>query len=251
MKSFARTLLVLAAVSATGISVHAEKDQFKSAAPKAVTPEVQTAAWAVKWWQPRHDQKLADLKKMKNVDLLMIGDSITHGWEGHGKKVWDEYYSKRNAFNIGFSGDRTEHVLWRLQHGAAKGISPQLAVIMIGTNNTGHRQDPAEETAAGIKAIIAELQKQHPETRILLLAIFPRGAKTDDPLRKLNTAINEVVAGYADDRKVFFLDINSEFLDDDGTLPKSVMPDLLHPHEAGYATWAKAMEPTIAKLMGE
>ena len=251
MRIFAQVLLVLTAVSVTGTAVHAQKGQIKSAAYKAVTPEVQTAAWAVKWWQPRHDQKLADLKKLEKVDLLMIGDSITHGWEGRGKKVWDEYYSKRNAFNIGFSGDRTENVLWRLQHGAAKGISPKLAVIMIGTNNTGHRQDPAEETAAGIKAIIAELQKQHPDTKILLLAIFPRGAKTEDPLRKLNTAINKVIAGYADDRKVFFLDINSEFLDDDGTLPKSVMPDLLHPHEAGYATWAKAMEPTIAKLMGE
>jgi lysophospholipase L1-like esterase len=251
MRIFARVLLVLAAVCVTGTAVHAQKGTIKSDAPRAVTPEVQTAAWAVKWWQPRHDQKLADLKKLEKVDLLMIGDSITHGWEGRGKQVWDQYYSKRNAFNIGFSGDRTENVLWRLQHGAAKGISPKLAVIMIGTNNTGHRQDPAEETAAGIKAIIAELQKQHPDTKILLLAIFPRGANTDDPLRKLNTAINKVIAGYADDRKVFFLDINSEFLDDDGTLPKSVMPDLLHPHEAGYATWAKAMEPTIAKLMSE
>lgn len=122
---------------------------------------------------------------------------------------------------------------------------------MIGTNNTGHRQDPAEETAAGIKAIIVELQKQLPETKILLLAIFPRGAKPDDPLRTLNTSINEIIAGYDDGKKVFFLDINSEFLDEDGTLPKSVMPDLLHPHEAGYATWAKAMEPSIARLMRE
>jgi beta-glucosidase len=243
-------------VAVTVGSVRAEEQQSKAAgtrnaAPKAVTPEVQTAAWAVKWWQPRHDQKLADLKKMEKVDLLMIGDSITHGWEGRGKKVWNEHYAKRNAFNIGFSGDRTEHVLWRLQHGAVKGSSPKLAVIMIGTNNTGHRQDPAEETAAGVKAIIAELQKQLPETKILLLAIFPRGAKSDDPLRKLNTSINEIIAGYANDKKVFFLDINSEFLKEDGTLSKSVMPDLLHPHEAGYATWAKAMEPMIAQLMGE
>lgn len=251
MKILAQTFFALAVVFATSLAVHADEDQSKSAAPKAVTPEVQTAAWAVKWWQPRHDQKLADLKKVEKVDLLMIGDSITHGWEGGGKKVWDEFYSKRHAFNIGFSGDRTENVLWRLQHGATKGISPKLSVIMIGTNNTGHRQDPAEETAAGIKAIISELQKQHPESKILLLAIFPRGEKADDPLRKLNTAINKVIAGYADGKKVFFLDINSEFLDDDGTLPKSVMPDLLHPQEAGYATWAKAMEPTIAKLMGE
>lgn len=245
------TISLLVVLGSCVSFVRAENEESKKATPQAVTPEVQTAAWAVKWWQPRHDQKLADLKKMKKVDLLMIGDSITHGWEGRGKKAWDEYYAKRNAFNIGFSGDRTENVLWRLQHGAVKGISPKLAVIMIGTNNTGHRQDPAEETAAGIKAIIAELHKQLPKTKVLLLAIFPRGAKTDDPLRKLNTSINEIIAGFADGKKVFFLDINSEFLDDDGTLPKSVMPDLLHPHEAGYATWAKAMEPSIAKLMGK
>ena len=245
MKFLIHAMLLLAVTSMSAASVRAEKEQTTSNSPKAVTPEVQTAAWAVKWW------KLADLKKMDKVDLLMIGDSITHGWENSGKKVWDEHYAKRHAFNIGFSGDRTENVLWRLQHGAVEGISPKLAVIMIGTNNTGHRQDPAEETAAGIKAIIDELHKQLPKTKILLLAIFPRGEKADDPLRKLNSGINEIIAGYADDQKVFFLNINSEFLDDDGTLPKSVMPDLLHPREAGYATWAKAMEPTIAKLMGE
>lgn len=251
MKFLVRITVLLTVVALSRATVIAENDKPASVAFKAATPEVQTAAWAVKWWQPRHDQKLADLKKMEKVDLLMIGDSITHGWEGRGKKVWDEYYAKRNAFNIGFSGDRTENVLWRLQNGAIKGISPKLAVIMIGTNNTGHRQDPAEETAAGIKAIIAELQKQVPKTKVLLLAVFPRGAKSDDPLRQLNAGINEIIAGYADDKRVFFLDINAEFLEDDGTLPKSVMPDLLHPHEAGYATWAKAMEPTVARLLGE
>jgi len=250
--NFCVQMTALLTVCCLGCStVFAENEKPTSVLCKAVTPEVQTAAWAVKWWQSRHDQKLADLKKMEKVDLLMIGDSITHGWEGRGKKVWDEYYAKRNAFNIGFSGDRTENVLWRLQHDALKGISPKLAVIMIGTNNTGHRQDPADETAAGIKAIIIELQKQLPKTKILLLAIFPRGAKTDDPLRQLNTGINEIIVSYADDKSVFFLDVNSEFLEDDGTLPKSIMPDLLHPHEAGYATWAKAMESTIASLMGE
>jgi lysophospholipase L1-like esterase len=251
MKVFARTLLLLAVAASLTVPVRADKQSPRAGAFKAVTPEVQTAKWAVKWWQPRHDTKLAELKKMKQVDLLMVGDSITHGWEGGGKQVWAEYYSKRNALNIGFSGDRTEHVLWRLQHGSIKGISPKLAVIMIGTNNTGHRQDPAEETAAGIKAIIVELQKQLPETKILLLAISPRGAKADHPMRMLNTGINKIIAGYDDCKKVFFLNINEEFLDDDVTLPKSVMPDLLHPQAAGYGTWAKAMEPSIAKLMSE
>ena len=185
------------------------------------------------------------------VDLLMIGDSITHGWEGRGKKVWDEFYADRNAFNIGYSGDRTEQVIWRLQNGEVEGISPKLAVIMIGTNNTGHRQDPPKETAAGIKLIIEELKERTPKTKILLLAIFPRGATTDDKLRKINAGTNEIIEGYADDKTVFFLDINKTFLEEDGTLPKSVMPDLLHPHEAGYRMWAEAMEPMIAKLLGE
>jgi lysophospholipase L1-like esterase len=246
MKPAARILCFFVLLASTRSVAGAE-----DAKPKAVTPEVQTASWAVKWWGPRHEQKLKDLKAQKKVDLLMIGDSITHGWEGAGKKVWNEFYAKRNAFNIGYSGDRTEQVIWRLQHGEVEGISPKLAVIMIGTNNTGHRQDPPKETAAGIRLIIDELKKRTPKTKILLLAIFPRGAKADDKLRRINDGTNAIIKDYADDKTVCFLDINKTFLDDDGTLPKSVMPDLLHPREDGYRMWAEAMEPSIRKLLGE
>lgn len=218
---------------------------------KATAPEVQTAEWAVKWWLPRHEEKLAALNKQEKVDLLMIGDSITHGWEGAGKEVWAKYYAPRNAFNIGFSGDRTEQVLWRFDHGEIDGIAPKLAVIMIGTNNTGHRQDPPEETAAGIKAIIAQLNKKLPETKVLVLAIFPRGATPDNDLRKINDGINKLVSNFADGERVFYLDINQTFLTEDGTLTKEIMPDLLHPQQKGYQMWADAMEPTIAKLMGK
>ena len=185
------------------------------------------------------------------MDLLMIGDSITHGWEGRGKKVWEKHYAKRNAFNIGYSGDRTENVIWRLQHGEVDGIAPKLAVIMIGTNNAGHRKEKSEHTAAGIKSILAELKKRLPKTKVRLLGIFPRGAEKDDKLRKLNVATNEIIAKYADGKHVYFLDISDKFLDDDGKLPKSIMPDRLHPNEKGYEIWAEAMEPMIAKLMGE
>ncbi len=218
---------------------------------KAVTPEVQTAEWAKAWWSKRHEEKLKEKEALKQVNLVMIGDSITHGWEGGGKKIWDKYYAERQTLNLGFSGDRTENVLWRLQHGAVDGISPKLAVIMIGTNNTGHRQDKPEEIAAGVQAILAELEKQTPETKCLVLAIFPRGPNTEDPLRKINDATNEIIKGFADEHRVFYLNINDKFLDADGTLPKSIMPDLLHPQEEGYAIWAEAMEPSIAKLMGE
>ena len=100
----------------------------------ALKAEIQTAEWAQAWWMPRHKEKLAARNSQEHVDLIMIGDSITHGWEGGGRKVWDRYYAKRHALNLGFSGDRTEHVIWRLQNGEIDGISPKLAVVMIGTN---------------------------------------------------------------------------------------------------------------------
>jgi enterochelin esterase family protein len=217
----------------------------------ATLPEVQTAPWAVNWWMPRHEAKLAQRKAMKQVDLLMIGDSITHGWEDKGKPTWDEYYADRNALNLGFSGDRTEHVIWRFQNGAIDDITPKLAVIMIGTNNTGHRKEQPEQTAMGVKRIIEELQMRLPKTKILLLGVFPRGADENDELRKLNVAVNEIIKGYADDEKIWFLDIGDKFLNDGNELPKAFMPDLLHPNEAGYQIWAEAMEPMIKQLLGE
>ncbi len=236
------TLVAFAVISGPVLTADDAEKKFK-----AVTPESRPDVW----WTERHEQKLKALKEQKTVDLLMIGDSITHGWEGHGKKVWENYYAKRNAFNIGYGGDRTEHVIWRLQHGEVGGITPKLAVIMIGTNNTGHRQDPPKATAAGIKAIIGELRKKLPKTKILLLAVFPRGAYKDNRLRKINDGINKIIKDYDDDKTVFFLDINSTFLTDDGVLPKAIMPDFLHPREDGYRMWAEAMEPTIKKLMGD
>lgn len=237
--------LVLVILGTTPV-VQAQK---KNATVKAVQPEVQTAAWAQSWWMPRHEAKLKEKNERDRVDLLMIGDSITHGWEGRGRKVWDEFYAKRNALNLGFSGDRTEQVIWRFQHDEIKGISPKLAVIMIGTNNAGHRKDKPAETAAGIKAILQELEERLPDTKCLLLAIFPRGKDANDEYRKLNDATNDIIKGFADNRRVFYLDINDKFLEADGTLSKSIMPDLLHPNEKGYRIWAAAMEPMVAKLM--
>jgi len=214
----------------------------------ALKAEPQTASW----WTARHERKLTESKKPQRVDLLMIGDSITHGWENSDRReIWDRYYAERNPLNIGFSGDRTEHVLWRFEHGAIDGISPKLAVVMIGTNNTGHRQDDPKHTAAGIKAVVEQLGRRLPKTKVLLLAIFPRGKDPNDKLRKINDATNKIIAGYADGKRVFFLDINDVFLEDNGALPKSIMPDLLHPNKKGYALWAEAMEPMVKKLMGE
>lgn len=218
-------------------------------APLSVTPEVQTAEWAKAWWMPRHEEKLKEKEKLGTVNLLWIGDSITHGWEGAGKATWEKYYANRQSLNIGFSGDRTENVLWRLNNGAIDGIAPKVTVIMIGTNNAGHRQDSPSDIAAGVSEIIKTLRAKLPETKIVVLAIFPRGADKEDGLRKLTDGANEKLKDFANDKDVFFVDINSSFLDADGKLPKEVMPDLLHPNEEGYRRWAEALEPTLVKLM--
>ena len=224
---------------------------YPGVTPKlSIMPGEQTAEWAVKWWMPRHEAKLAQRKAMKKVDLLMIGDSITHAWEDKGLETWNKYYANRNALNLGFSGDRTEHVIWRFQNGAIDDISPKLAVIMIGTNNTGHRKENPRHTALGINRIIDEIKMRLPSTKILLLDIFPRGSDKENEFRKINSEVNEIIKNYADDEsEIFFLSIGDKFLQEDGTLPKSIMPDLLHPNSQGYEIWAEAMEPTIQKLL--
>jgi lysophospholipase L1-like esterase len=219
----------------------------------AVTPAKLDEAWSIEWWLPRHQQKLADTKRMvdegRSPQLIFIGDSITQGWEKEGAAVWQTYYARHNAIGLGFGGDRTENVLWRLQHGAVDGIDPKVAVLMFGTNNTGLRGDFPAVTLAGIRRNLEELQRRLPRTRILLVAIFPRDATPDSPLRRTNDAINAQLPTLADGKKVVFLDVNQAFLGEGGTLSKDIMPDLLHPNAAGYAIWAKAMAPALDRLM--
>ena len=202
-------------------------------------------------WMTRHEQILARIDQGE-VDLLMIGDSITQSWEDVGRRVWDTYYGHRRAVNLGFAGDRTEHVLWRLDHGEIEGIAPKLVVVMIGTNNNGGaRHDPPEETAAGIQTILTTLRTRLPLTKILLLGIFPRSASADDPLRRLNVAINDHLRAYSDNKQVFFSDLSRYFLDDQGRLSQHLMPDYLHPNEHGYQVWADGMKDKIRKLLDE
>jgi beta-glucosidase len=182
------------------------------------------------------------------VDLLFIGDSITHGWEGEGKAVWDQYYGSRNAVNLGISGDQTQHVLWRLDNGNIDNITPKLAVIMIGTNN--HAVNTAPEIAEGVEAIVKKLRTKLPEMRILLLAIFPRTDVSAALQQKLKDATAQFAAAVASDPMVEFLDINKALLNEKGELTKEVMPDLLHPNANGYALEAEATEPAIGRLLG-
>ena len=199
-------------------------------------------------WMKRHESFNKRVAEGK-VDLILIGDSITHGWEGKGKSVWEKFYGKRNAVNLGIGGDRTQHVMWRLDNGNVKEISPKVAVVMIGTNNSGNNSP--EEIADGLAAITKQLRAKLPETKVLLLGIFPRGANKDDGRRKVNEKANAIFKKLADGKDVHYLDIGEKFLESDGTLSRKIMPDLLHLSVEGYTIWAESIEPTLKKLMGE
>lgn len=212
--------------------------------PATVTPVSRPG----KFWEDRQAQINARAKE-GDVDLIFIGDSITQGWLRNGKDVWQKFYGKRKAMNAGIGGDRTQHVLYRLEHGNLDNIQPKLAVIMIGTNNSG--TDKPDDIAAGVKAIVETIRQKKPETKILLLAIFPRGADDSDPKRKVNIETNRIINNLEDGENIFYLDISDEFLHDDGTLTKDIMPDLLHLSPKGYEIWANAIEDRVADLLGE
>jgi len=244
-KSFSNyTALLISLVLLAGCTAekHSGISTVEVGKHSAVTP-----AHRLDWWGLRH-QQILDRIKQGNVDLIFIGDSITHRWEHKGRKIWDQHYSKRNAVNMGFGGDTTQHVLWRLEHGEIDGISPKVAVVMIGTNNS-HVNTP-EEIADGIKLICKTLRTKLPKTKILLMAIFPRGEKPS-PQRDVNDKASEIASNIADGKMIHYININHKFLAEDGSLPKEVMPDYLHPNTKGYKIWAEAIEPKLVRLMGE
>ncbi len=206
---------------------------------------------------PRGDQGWKDraallnqrIKDNPDARVLFIGDSITQGWEGAGQEAWEKFYGDRKAVNIGIGGDRTQHVLYRLENGNLEGVKPEVAVVMIGTNNSNGEDNTPGQIAEGVAAIVGKLRATVPETKILLLAIFPRG-ENFNPQRGKLTQINQVLQQLHDGEHVHFLDLGHKFLRSDGVLPGEIMPDYLHLSPAGYQIWAEAMEPLLAKLLG-
>lgn len=204
-------------------------------------------------WIARHEAFVKEARK-GGIDILFLGDSITDFWRNRGSNVWNQYYAPRHAANFGISGDRTQHLLWRMDHGELDGIHPRVVVLMIGTNNTGKERDSDKirntvpETIAGVQAVVRDLRSKLPDSKVLLLAIFPRGT-LESPQRAQVAVINTVIAKLDDDKMVRFLDIGPKFLSDDGALPREMMSDGLHPGAKGYEIWAESMEPTLDELL--
>jgi len=211
-----------------------------------------------KGWMDRHNS-FVELAKKGDVDVLFLGDSITAGWAGNGKKVWADHFAPLKAANFGIGGDRTQHVLWRITEGKElEGITPKVAVLMIGTNNIS--SDSADEIAEGVTAIIAELRKQKPKMKVLVLGVFPRSAKSGKDLKDVDTvakgdmqpkvkAINEKIAKLEDGKMVKYLDIGDKFLNKDGALTREIMPDFLHLSPKGYEIWGDAIKKPVEETL--
>jgi len=214
------------------------------AANTAIEP---VSNWDKTPWMARHQAK-NERAKQGHADLIYVGDSIVQFYEKQGKDTWDRYYAPRNALNLGMSGDRTEHVLWRLDHGNIDGIAPKLAIVMIGQNNGGH--NTAEEIGAGVIAVVQKIRAKLPTTKILILAIFPRREKPTEEREVLATA-SLIAAKLADNTTIFYMDITKIFLRPDGSIPAELMPDFEHPSAKGYRRWAEAIESMVAALMGD
>ncbi|MBX3381101.1 MAG: hypothetical protein KF805_13485 [Phycisphaeraceae bacterium] len=217
------------------------------------------------WWIDRNEtfnQRAKQGAEKGDIDIIFMGDSITQGWEGAGKPVWEKHYAKRNAVNFGIGGDRTQHVLYRASTGnldgldtPANGNSPRLVILMIGTNNTGQASDPNANSPAqineGVRACVDAIHDKIPGAHILVLGIFPRSEKPDarrqtviDTNALLKT-IGEGGDGELAMSRVHFLDISDRFLEKDGTISKEIMPDFLHLSTKGYEIWADAIQSHI------
>ena len=212
---------------------------------------IPTDKLANNWWKERHELVLE--KNKLNPELILIGNSILHTLDDTSRIiVWEKYLDQYNAVNMGFSGDRTENVIWRLQNGEINGINPKLAILLIGTNNTDGNHylniTQPKELAEATCEICKIIRQKLPDTQILLLGIFPYGYKPNHR-DNINKATNEIISGFpTKDNHIYYRDISPVFLDADKKVKKSLMPDYLHPNAEGHMLMFEALENDIINL---
>ena len=215
------------------------------------------------WWRARHAAKLEELRS-RPVDLIWLGDSITQSWEMTGPPdwrdfapVWQRFYGDRNAVNLGFKGDNTAHLLWRMQNGGLAGITPKAAVVLIGANNMGRVRWTAPQTVAGINAVTTELAQRLPKTKVLLLGVLP-SLRSPWVTRTTDEVNRELARRYPPGSPVRFMDLAPLFMRngevdrtqfyDDQLSPKDPP---LHPTAQAQERMAEAIEPALSVLMGD
>lgn len=196
--------------------------------------------------QERHAELVRQAQA--GAEVMFLGDSITEGWRYGGASVWKKDFAPLGAANFGISSDRTQNVLWRIQHGELNAaLPPKVVVLLIGVNNI--TSDPPSHVSAGVAAILREIAERAPKARVLLLGIFPFREKADDPMRQKVRDANALLAKLSDGKRVHFLDFGDRFLEKDGSISSRIMRDYLHPGARGYEIWADAIREPLRKLL--
>lgn len=207
------------------------------------------------WWE-RHEQVLRVQSEL-NPEVVLIGDSITHFWGGEPKspgiaghaEAWNAAFEKYRVLNMGFGWDRTQNVLWRLDHGQLAGLEPSVVVILIGTNNTSETENApanvADEIGEGLRAICDRVEAAVPNANIVIMAVLPREHEPDHPRRALIRDINVRYEALAKERCYAFIDIGPKLLEADGTLSAEIAPDYCHLSDLGYTRWAEELRPLL------
>lgn len=216
------------------------------------------AAMPVKGYMPqRHAEKLELLQQHK-YDLLFVGNSITNNFEKpEYQAIWEKYFGSRNALNLGYSGYRTENIIWNIENGELDGQSPRVIILEIGTNNIDEKNYPTRHTAGqlagGIETIVKIFREKCPDAKIILLRCFPGcyGGPNPTSHRRILERASDIVQHLADNKHIFYCDVNHVFLNMDGSIQHDLMPDWLHPSPAGAELWAQTMEPLLSKLMND
>jgi lysophospholipase L1-like esterase len=265
MKSISRVHLfvVIAVILAGSFSAATYAQDSTNAASTNAVQHVNSAV--VPGLSPRFRKKHEDnvkIAKKDDINVLFMGDSITDFWRNSGgnrtnglpggakgaftgKPVFDKYFGSMKVANFGIAGDTTQGVLYRLQDGEGQGYQPRAIMLMIGTNNTG--RNSAEEIAEGVAAVVRDLRKDFPKAKILLLGIFPRSTASS-ALRTKVIQVNNIICGLDDGQHVFYLDFGSKFLAADGSIPKDIMSDGLHPTTQGYEIWAETVKGPLDNM---
>lgn len=216
------------------------------------------------WWLRHSD--ILNIKDSINPEIVLIGNSITHFWNGepklkdlngkpanlNGSNSWRSVFDKHRVLNLGFGWDRTQNVLWRISHGELNGLNPRLVIIHIGTNNTSKtenaRANSAQEIVEGIQEVITKVQSTIPDAKIILMAIMPRENEPDHPRRLLINETNRLLKIYAEKEKITLVDIGKEMLSAGGMLSEDIAADYCHPTDKGYQIWADAIRPFITAI---
>jgi len=182
-------------------------------------------------------------------DVLLVGDSITIQW-GEG---WKQHFPNLKAVNIGIGGDKTQNVLWRLDHGGVEGLQPRVIVLMIGNNNMFFTPETGIEAAAlGIQMCVKNLRGKFPSAALVVAKILPAhvpGNRFYDDINRTNAALDALKLD--SDPKLRVLDLWNDFTNADGTIRKALFnPDNIHLSPAGYAVYADRLRPLLNNWLG-